>query len=471
MLEEYHNFLQHEEKSAAYICDCGVGGVIREQFLEHLRAAHNVRSVKGATLEERFFVWGVPTFTHIFRCGDCFMRTPLFHVFQNHDCQLYGRDTRDLPRKRDYERYLATGQIPYETVPVIIRRRVTEWLLKNKKQVPENFYSKEADEAIKRVEILEAEKQGSAAEGSADEEEMDTGESLSLEPTRVRHVARDRDAQSRTYGPGRRNHSRGRPRGGAGRGAPAGGRPSRGGSAGGRPSGGKPPGGGKRSPSPQRDKSKSPERGGSKGGVPPPDVPPSGGRGFGGGPPEKRPRHEFTLDVRYLQWHKNREPQQNASSYREYEDLLFGGDKERYPFGGIFTGIGGETVRIRMEKRPIAGSFLVVDRVSDVKAFACVTYHPDNPDRYDAPKKYNQYNPCNYPYVAEIVNYERRPAQTTHFLALSCGIEFAEYRLVQQPVADVPQNTVIFFDDVSAAYSNQMVPEDPAAVRAYLDRR
>ena len=125
----------------------------------------------------------------------------------------------------------------------------------------------------------------------------------------------------------------------------------------------------------------------------------------------------------------------------------------------------------RMEKRPIAGSLLVVDRVSDVKAFACVTYHPDNPDRYDAPKRYNQYNPCNYPYVAEIVNYERRLAQTTHFLALSCGIEFAEYRLVQQPVADVPQNTVIFFDDLNAAYSNHMVPEDPAAVRAYLDRK
>ena len=40
------------------------------------------------------------------------MRTPLFHVFQNHDCQLYGRDTTDLLRKRDYERYSSQWSDP-----------------------------------------------------------------------------------------------------------------------------------------------------------------------------------------------------------------------------------------------------------------------------------------------------------------------------------------------------------------------
>ena len=465
MSQKDHDFLCHSKKKACYVCDCGHGELVRDAFLAHLRKRHN-KIVKGDRVELYYFAWGVPRFTRLLSCKYCKFHTPYNQVRELHDCAEHqDNSVTDVTRKH-YHSLLPNAAIPYNCMPISIRKDVVAWLQQSKKEIPEGFWSQACDDELRRVQKAVATRtrrrqkatdSNSESEPDVDteEKELETGERdrvvYHCNPKRIRMQERTRSTTEALHDKkSKRERTEKRKRDDSLRRAkgsrdvsPAHNRPCYGS---GQPStgdfasasaAGVPMDFSLSQDDPSQDldrrhhewlQQQQPQPSQSR-----PQTlaslvgaTPTGGSGS----PENAKKSRFKIDARYLRrWRFPEMPVHSAP----YSAAYYGNVNELNDEGltCLLTGMYDRPCPIiTIKEEPPCGRFFVTDENGEVRAYASITLHRSNPHAVHVSARHRQFNPLGFPYAGDLINRSCKPHQVTHYLALSCPLNQGEYRIV-----------------------------------------
>jgi hypothetical protein len=124
-----------------------------------------------------------------------------------------------------------------------------------------------------------------------------------------------------------------------------------------------------------------------------------------------------------------------------------------------------------MEERPRPGKFFLTNRSGIAVAYVSVTFHRNNPLRYERSKKVRTFNPGRFPIIADMIDDRMQPAQVTHTVAISCAVEPGEYRLVKWPADQHNWPTKCWIREVEKEFGQEIKPSldlDDARISARL---
>ena len=414
-----------------------------------------------------------------------------------HDCtQHQDNSTFEVPRK-DYHKYLPKAAVPFITMPIKVRKDVVAWYEQKKQAVPEGFWSQECENELQRVEaaIAEASRRRSKATDSDSEHEKDVGaEARDLEtgardrvrlhcnPKRVRQQERTReiitalyDRRQKAERRDKRKRDASRSRDEGAKGARPGYNTSDYGSAG--AAGGPSSSSGGPAPmdySDETEDSQRPARGyssgsqwpalgaGSSQSTPEPTLASliASESGAPGGKPPKPKKDRFKIDMPYLRRWKFHSIPIRQSPY----GAAFYGNVNELNNEGLTCLLTGFSDRpspiVTIKEDPPCGRFLVVDEESEVRAYASITLHRDNPNTRQRTIAVRQFNPFGFPYVGDLINRSYKPHTVTHYFALSCPISPGEYRIVfyNEDPSSLPWYTGMYYVETGRLHGEIMDP-------------
>ena len=450
--KEIHDLLSHKPKSSAWICHCGHAELIRECFKTHLRKKHRVEVASTQSCDSAYYCYGIPTFRSMWHCKTCDFRTCYGELKDFHKCEEH-KGYHVQPAVRAFEKWIVNTRVPYKYPTYDIRREVVEWLKKRGKPIPEGFYFEEDDALILRAEAIvsRATTTTQSPPGESDETAAPTS------PERVRREAEQLELEA-PEGPRRRPTETLLPRK---RTVPCDNTAVKSYYSKGKPA--------KRH---RGESSTSSERHTAMQVSPPNtrDFPPLSRRvppGINRLPvyPRQEPRRErmdFLLDPSYLLQFHVPEVKRNVSLYRRYDEYTRFRDRD-VTASGLLEGLDTRSpTRVSIDVEPWIGSYLIVNIDGRCIAYATITFHANNPHSTRRDERFRQWNPCNFPLVAELCNVNCRPPAVTHHFALSRLLDRGEYRLVLTPVTGPqPENCKLWVDDTNVRLGVQVEPSTP----------
>jgi hypothetical protein len=155
------------------------------------------------------------------------------------------------------------------------------------------------------------------------------------------------------------------------------------------------------------------------------------------GLPEIR-RDPWEIDYELVAQYRWPEYRYEQSSYEEYERITGLPDWQFAMAGTIVISAHqghykGRNLRFISEERVSPGNYWLTDEHSVPQAAVTVTYHQNNPLRYERHKRHRQFNPYQFPMYADIWDCRLKNAQITHTVCISAAVESGQYRLTRFP--------------------------------------
>ena len=176
----------------------------------------------------------------------------------------------------------------------------------------------------------------------------------------------------------------------------------------------------------------------------------------------RRERMDFLLDPSYLQQFHVTDVKRNASKYRAYDEYTRFRDREVVASGLLEGSDSRSPTRVSNNAEPWIGMYLIVNIDDRCIAYPTIIFHANNPHSTRGDERFRQWNPCNFPLVAELSNVNCRPPAVTHHFALSKLLDRGEYRLVLTPVTGLqPENCKLWIDDTNVRLGVQVELSTP----------
>jgi hypothetical protein len=117
-----------------------------------------------------------------------------------------------------------------------------------------------------------------------------------------------------------------------------------------------------------------------------------------------------------------------------------------------------EQYKFVMEERPHCGKFFLSDRQGIPVAYVSVTFHKNNPLRYERGKRFRCWNPGKFPIYADMYDDRLHPSQITHTVCFSKMVQADEYRLVKYPPDQHNFPMKVWVTETEREYGQQVRP-------------